>query len=438
MEDAYPAHSERKSRIGVLGAGALGLVAAYRLLRSGHHVTVVERETILGGLAAGFPVGDTYLDRFYHHLFRKDRHAIALFDELGLGGDLRWLRPKTSLLHNGRAYQLDSPLSVLRFTPLRPVERLRMGVVIALLKAAPDQRYFERDTADAWLERWMGRNPHRIVWRPQLQAKFGDRYAEISMAWMWARIHDRTASLGYPRGGFQTLYDRLGREIERLGGEIRLGEAVTGIAELPGGEMLVRTAKREERFAKVLSTLPTRLTLHLTAGLPEGFRRQYEWGDAFGAHCVILALKHQLLRDGTYWMSVAEPGYPFMAVVEHTNMWPAADYGGRRLVYLGNYLPMNHPLFNTADEQVLDDFLPHLKRINPDFDRSWLRESWVFRAPYAQPIVTREFPAHIAPHRSPIHNLWLASMFHVYPHDRGQNYSIALANQVAAAMAAEG
>lgn len=428
---------EAKSRVGVLGAGALGLVAAYRLLQRGHSVTVVEREANLGGLAAGFPVGDTSLDRFYHHLFRSDRQAIALIEELGLGGDLRWLRPKTSILRQGRIYQLDSALSVLRFSPLKPLDRLRLGMVIALLKVAPNHHYFEGDTADAWLERWMGRRAHEVVWRPQLQAKFGDRYAEISMAWMWARIHDRTSSLGYPRGGFQTLYDRLDHEIRRLGGEIRLGETVTAIAEQPGGEILVRTDQREERFAQVLSTLPTRLTLSLTAGLPDDFRRRYEWGDALGAHCVILALEHQLLRDGTYWLSVADAGYPFMAVVEHTNMWPAVDYGGRRLVYLGNYLPMNHPLFSTPDDQVLANFLPHLKRINPDFAPSWLRESWVFRAPFAQPIVTREFPAHIAPHRSPLRNLWLASMFHVYPHDRGQNYSIALANQVAAEMAAE-
>ncbi len=428
---------QEKPRVGVLGAGALGLVSAYRLLRRGLPVTVIERETVLGGLAAGFPVGDTYLDRFYHHLFRSDRQAIALIDELGLGANLHWLRPKTSILHSGRTYQLDSPLSVLRFSPLSLWERLRMGMVIALLKVAPSEKYFEGATADAWLARYMGRRPHEVVWRPQLRAKFGERYPEISMAWMWARIHDRTTQLGYPSGGFQTMYDRLGQEIARLGGEIRLGETVAGIEEEPDGRILVRTNRREQRFAQVLSTLPTRVTLQLTSTLPEEFRRSYEWGEAYGAHCVILSLERQLLRDGTYWLSVAEPGYPFMAVVEHTNLMPAGDYGGRRLVYLGNYLPMNHPLFRTPDEQIVADYLPYLKRLNPDFAPDWLRESWVFKAPYAQPIVTREFAAHIAPHRTPLRNLWLASMFHVYPHDRGQNYSIALANKVAARMAAE-
>ncbi|MHB1131809.1 MAG: NAD(P)/FAD-dependent oxidoreductase [Chloroflexota bacterium] len=428
---------EGQPRIGVLGAGALGLVSAYRLLKRGFAVTIYEREKVLGGLAAGFPVDGTYLDRFYHHLFRTDREAVALFDELGLGQNLRWLRPKTSLLHGGRPYQLDSPLAVLRFSPLNPLERLRLGMVVALLKVAPSQAPFEAHTADAWLSRWMGRRAHEVVWRPQLQGKFGERFADISMAWMWARLHDRTTQLGYPLGGFQSVYDRLGAEIERLGGEIRLGESVTGLAEAADGAIIVRTSAEARGFAQVLSTLPTRVTLKLTEGIPEDFRRRYEWGEAYGAHCAILSLDRQLLRDDTYWLSVADPGYPFMAVVEHTNMVPPAEYGGRHLVYLGNYLPMDAPLFKQSDEEVLAQYLPHLRKLNPAFTADWLRQSWVFKAPFAQPIVTREFPRHIAPHRTPLRNLWLASMFHVYPHDRGQNYSIALANKVAGQMAEE-
>jgi hypothetical protein len=41
---------------------------------------------------------------------------------------------------------------------------------------------------------------------------------------------------------------------------------------------------------------------------------------------------------------------------------------------------------------------------------------------------------HIPPFRSPIPNLWIASMFQVYPHDRGQNYSIELAERLVRAI----
>jgi protoporphyrinogen oxidase len=191
------------------------------------------------------------------------------------------------------------------------------------------------------------------------------------------------------------------------------------------------------RFDRVVSTLPTRLTVRLIPQLPEDFRGRYEWGEAYGAHCLILALDRQVLRNGEYWVNLNDPGYPFLVLVEHTNYLPPAEYGGRHLVYLGNYLPMDHPLFRASKEDVLAEFLPALRRIVPDFRDEWVQQSWVFSAPYAQPIVTRDYPEHIPPLKAPLPDLWLGSMFQVYPQDRGQNYSVALAERLADAIARE-
>ena len=76
--------------VAVIGAGALGMVGARRLAAGGARVTVFEREPQAGGLTAGFKVGQNWLDKLYHHLFRTDRRMIALFEELGLG-DRIWL-----------------------------------------------------------------------------------------------------------------------------------------------------------------------------------------------------------------------------------------------------------------------------------------------------------------------------------------------------------
>ncbi len=71
-----------------------------------------------------------------------------------------------------------------------------------------------------------------------------------------------------------------------------------------------------------------------------------------------------------------------------------------------------------------------LRRVGLTVDRSWVTDAWIFAAPFAQPIVTVDYRDHIPPFRTPIPNLWTASMFQVYPHDRGQNYSIALADRL--------
>src|SRR5438067_12535259 len=130
-------------RIGVLGAGALGLGAALRLAQAGHRVEVLEREPAPGGLAAGFKVGPSYFEKFYHHLFRTDRAITALIGELALADRLVWQRPDTSILMVARFWRLDSASAVLRFGPLSPADRLRLGAAVAFVTALPDTKPLE-------------------------------------------------------------------------------------------------------------------------------------------------------------------------------------------------------------------------------------------------------------------------------------------------------
>ena len=417
------------TRTAVLGGGALGLTVALRLAQRGDEVILVEREKGPGGLASGFEIEPgMYLDRFYHHLFASDSHAIDLITELGLGDELVWRRPLTVTLRDGAAHQLDSALSLLRFGPLPLVDRMRMGAWLAYLRLLSSPDRLEGQTAAAWIQRRMGAAAYRVVWGPLLGGKFGELADQIAMPWFWARVHDRTASLGYLRGGFQRLYDRLAERIGELGGELRFGTEVREVHTAPGGGMIVTTNGQPLFVDRVVSTLAVRLTCRLAPELPDDYRARHEWGTAYGAHCLVLALDRPL--TSTYWMNVNDPGFPFMALVEHTNYMSASDYGGRHLVYLGNYRPMDDPLLRLSTDEVVAAFAPALRRINPAFTRSWITEAWSFAAPFAQPIVTVDYRDHIPPFATPVPGLWVASMFQVYPHDRGQNYSIDLAERL--------
>ena len=422
-------------KVGVLGGGPLGLTAAYRLAQNGHEVVVLERDSIVGGLASAFEVGGTYLEKFYHHIFRTDTVITALIDEVGLSSRLYWGRPKTCNLVGGLPYQLDSAPSVLRFSPLPFPDRVRLGMAVAYLKLLSDYRRLEGVTAANWIRKWMGDNVYQTVWQPMLRSKFGDHYETIAMPWFWSRVHERTPSLGYMYGGFHQLFARLADRVGDMGGRIALRQDVKRVVGLPDRRVAVTSegpdGQQEFAFDAVIAALPTRVFTGLAPELPADYRERYEWGDYFGAHCVILALDRQLLTDNTYWLSVTDAGYPFLAAVEHTNFIEPERYGGLRLVYLGNYLPMSDPRFRQSPAELLASYLPHLTKLNPAFDESWVKQSFVFGAPFAQPIVTREFRDHIPPLQTPIPNVYLASMFQVYPQDRGQNYSVKLGEEVA-------
>ena len=411
----------------ILGGGALGLGAAYRLTKAGHSVMVFEQEPTAGGLAAGFRVGDTWLEKFYHHLFRTDTTIIKLIQELGLGDRLEWSHPRTVCLIDGKFQQLDSPMTLLKFSPLYIHERIRVAAVAAFLKLS-GSKIFEGKTAEPWLERWMGKRPYEMVFQPLFQAKFGAMHDQIALPWFWARFHDRTTYLGYLRGGFQLLYERLVEHISEAGGKVLLGTRVEKADPREDGRWEVSTSRGSWTVDRVISTLPTRLTCRLIPALPEEYRERYDWGQAYGAQCLILSLDHRL--TDSYWINPCDPGYPFTSLVEHTNYRPPSEYGGRNLIYLGNYRPMDDPLFKMSKEQLIDEFSPYLKRINPSFTEAWIQESWLFQAPFAQPIVTTEYREHIPPLHTPLKGLWVANMFQVYPHDRGQNYSFALADRL--------
>ncbi len=453
-------------KLGIIGSGVLGLTVALRRAEAGDEVIIFEKSREPGGLAASFPVTERedgpHLEKFYHHIFKTDKDITRLIEELGLGSELEWKTPPTSTLRGGKIYRMDSlfdeiklgpvkkllrpligsapdtALAIMCFTPVSVLGRIRFGLVGGYLKFEKNYEKLAKLTAAGWARKWMGKSAYEAILKPLLTAKFGVKYDQIAMSWLWSRFHERTQFLGYLRGGFHKLYVKLFDTVKAKGGQVRLGANVTEIRPTEDGKVLVCDDGQEFIFDKVLVTTPTRVFTQLAKeSLPKDYIDRYTGPNSvehYSASCVILSLKQSLLDDklrNTYWLNVNDPGFPFLAVVEHTNYMPSSDYDGQKLVYLGNYLPPNDPLLSKSNEEILAEFLPHLKKINPAFDASWVVKSWVFSAPYAQPIVTIGYKEKLPPHQTPLPNVLLANMAHVYPQDRGQNYSIKLGEKIA-------
>src|SRR5262249_38319860 len=149
--------------------------------------------------------------------------------ELGLESHLIWGRPNTSTLSNGRIVSLGSIPDLLKLPLLGPVDRVRFLAGMAVLKAIPNQHAFGNWTAGRWMPRLMGRRVYEVMWEPVLRGKFGVRAEDIAMCWLWSRVHERSLSLGYLRGGFQQLYEAFGDRIRSLGGNVLTSTAATAI-----------------------------------------------------------------------------------------------------------------------------------------------------------------------------------------------------------------
>jgi protoporphyrinogen oxidase len=89
------------------------------------------------------------------------------------------------------------------------------------------------------------------------------------------------------------------------------------------------------------------------------------------------------------------------------------------------------PYFTMESDQVIEEYIPHLNKVNPNFDRSWIKNTWVFRERAAQPIIPMRYSERVPEHRTPLKNLYLANTTQIYPEDRGTNYSVRLGIDIA-------
>jgi protoporphyrinogen oxidase len=418
--------------IGIIGAGAAGLTAAYELTKRGHAVTLYEAADWPGGLGSGFkaPGWDWHLERFYHHWFTSDQEVIGLIQELGLGDQLFWPRPTTSIWYTDRAYPFDNYLRAALFPHLSWVDKIRAAPVALYLRFTRHWQPLEKVTAHEWLTRWLGQRGYQILFEPLLVGKFGEAYKEVNMAWMWARLYKRSPSLGYLVGGFQAFFDALLARVRAQGGTVHLNAPVLEIRPTAEGGLRLRTAEGEALFDRVVSTISPQAMIQLAPDLPPGYQAQLRELRSLGALTLILALDRPLTQ-GHYWINLPRAEFPFLALVEHTNYIDPAHYGGDHLIYLGDYPPPEHEYFQLSKEDLRERFLPHLLRFNPQFDPAWVRDSWLFREEYAQPVPLLNHSHKIPALRTPIPGLLWASMSQVYPWDRGTNYAVELGRKVA-------
>ena len=131
-------------RIGIIGAGAAGLTAAFTLGKAGHQATVYEADPFLGGQASTFDVGGGRLEKGYHHLFTSDTDILDLISELGLEHKMAWIESRVGIFYDGKIYNFVTPGDLLRFTPLSLIDRFRMGLVTLYLQRYKDWRKLEQ------------------------------------------------------------------------------------------------------------------------------------------------------------------------------------------------------------------------------------------------------------------------------------------------------
>ncbi len=233
-----------EKQVVVIGGGPAGLTAGYELTKFDLRPIILEKQSLVGGLARTESYKGFLFDMGGHRFFTKVEEVQKMWHEL-LGGEfLR--RPRLSrIYYNGKFF----------FYPLKPLNALLgLGFWQSVLIVFSYIRwqlfpYQREDTFEQWVTNRFGRRLFLTFFKTYTEKVWGISCSELKAEWAAQRIKDlslKTALLSmfikpkttiktlieefdYPRCGPGMMWNAVKAEIERRHGVVRVDSDVVRI-----------------------------------------------------------------------------------------------------------------------------------------------------------------------------------------------------------------
>jgi protoporphyrinogen oxidase len=416
----------------IVGGGITGLTTAYLAAKKGQKVVVVEASAGFGGLLATFEIGGNRLEHYYHHFFTHDEELNWLIKDLGIADKLFFRKTSMGVYNSGKIFDFNSPVDLLKFSPINFIDKIKFGLTSIYLGKFAKWENFEHISCMDWFKKWAGKSTTDSLWAPLLKIKFGPYTSKVPLAWMIGRLRQRMNSrkngderLGYLEGSLQVLLEALLKKLIDLKVELVSSSPIDKI-NFKGNDISSLMSSTKEYIGKnYLFTIPG---IHLSKMLinehPE-FAKKLSQITYFGAICVILELNRPLSK--IYWLNIADANFPFGGIIEHTNFISPEKYNGSHIAYLSRYFGMDEKIASMTEEEVKELMISKLHKIYPEFDKSWLKNVFVFKTNTAATVCDLNFSKKVPNCKTSIGNMFIANMSHVYPDERSTNNSIRIA-----------
>lgn len=431
---------EKEFDIVVVGGGITGLVTAYLASKENKKVAIVESSDKFGGLLQTFAIEGNQLEYYYHHFFTHDAELHWLVKELNLEDKLFYKQTTMGVFRDGNIYDFNSPKDLLKFKPIRWIDKIKFAFSTYYMGKIAKWQNNEHISAWQWLEKFAGKTSTAALWAPLLKIKFGPYAKVIPLSWMVGRMRQRMGSrkkgdeqLGYLQGSLQVLLQALLEKLDSLGVKRISNFKIDKINWNENKEItFLKAGEKSIAAQQYIMTLPG-LYLHplLKNNFPD-YTQQLADIKYFGALCVILKMKKAL--SNIYWLNVAEDNFPFGGVIEHTNFIPPSEYNGKHIAYLSRYFAHEEAIANMDNDEIKKMMLSKLPNIYQAFDENNIEEIFIFKTMTAATVCDLNFSKRVPKFQSPIKNIFIANMMHVYPDERSTNNAIRVAADLCQSM----
>ncbi len=419
----------------VIGAGAMGLAAAYHVARAGKTVAVVEAASSPGGMAAHFDFEGLSLEKFYHFVCKTDKDTFELLDELGLSDRMVWKATTMGFYIDGKLHDWGNPVALLKFPGLGPVGKLRYGLMAWWCTRRRSWGRVEEMTAPDWFRAWLGEACYLKMWQRLLHLKLFEYTETVSATWIATRIQRigrsrkslLTEQLGYIEGGTQTLVDALCAGIKDKGGTILCSAPVRRVNLRADGLKTVEAAGSGALVCReVISTVPTPLVGEMIPQLSDEEKAMLGAIDNIGVVCLVYKLKRKV--TGHFWLNISDGTQAIPGLIEFSAL---RDFGGATIVYAPYYMPVTNERWTWSDEALLEEAFATICKVNPGISAADLISRKASRLTHAQPVCTPNFLDRLPPIDTSVRGVQVADTCYYYPEDRGISESVGLARRMA-------
>jgi protoporphyrinogen oxidase len=422
-----------KKRIAIVGAGVMGLTLAYQLIKKGYAVTVFEKDDRPGGMSASFDFDGLTIERYYHFFCKPDTPIFELLRELGIDNLLKWKETKMGFFYEGKLYKWGNPVSLILFPRLGLYSKIRFGLQVYLSVKRNRWDKLERITASRWCRKWVGQKAYNALWDSLLRLKFHQFENRISASWIWRRLRRVGRSrknlfretLAYLEGGIEPLLAALQEKITARDGEVFLNTDVHRINIEKNKVTGLVVNKDIYPFDQVVTTIPLPYIAGLIPGLPGEISRKYTQIDNIGVVCVLLKLSSPLTEN--FWLNISDKTIELPGLIEFSNLNPLPE----KLVYFPFYLHRADEKYSKPNQYFIDSVLDYCKKINKNFDESWVLGKQVHRYEYAQPVCPPGFLDLLPPVKTEIDGLYIMDTSYYYPEDRSIAESVNAGRKIA-------
>jgi protoporphyrinogen oxidase len=407
----------------IIGAGPAGLTAAYMLTKRGVGSTVLESDTVVGGISRTAERDGWRFDIGGHRFFTKVQPVEDLWFEI-LGADDFLRRPRMSrLIYKGKFYDYPLvPMKALRTLGLVEAVRCGFSYLWVRIKRPKDQTTFEGFTAArfGWrLYRKFFKTYTEKVWgvpATEIQADFGaQRVKDLSLfkaVWeslkpKWLRrrggkskqVTSLIEEFNYPKYGPGMMWERCTELVTATGTKVVFNSQVTTVHH-EGGRAVAVTAETDgvpTRYActHAISSMPiSGLVLSMDPPAPPEVQAAAR-GLGYRDFMTVALVMPEEAGFPDNWIYVHDPEVEVGRIQNFGSWSPYLVKDGRTCLGLEFFVNEGDEMWCKPDDQLVEQAKRELETLGL-VPASLVESGYVVRMPKAYPMYDATFKANVA------------------------------------------